>query len=445
MRKLFCSAIIVGTMFSLVQQLTMAAEFSPDLAKALSDDPDVAEEAVARLRSGGPKNFAQLVAYRDQLAQDPSRKSNIRLGQLNKVIDQVGAARYSSVSGLYWHTDLDKALAEAQVEKKPILSLRMMGKLTDEYSCANSRFFRTTLYANRQISNYLRDHYILHWKSVRPVPKVTIDFGDGRKLERTLTGNSIHYILTSNGQVIDGLPGLYSPQQFLGWIENLHSTHDFLKQFAKEGTPTAKFLKDWHLQKAASISRRWQRDLSHLAAKHPEAVANAPGEPNGDKNPPAQKAAAIAIPKGKLEIPVIANVVRDTRNLETQTQDKTWLQIAELHREEVKLDQASIDLIRSENPVVEKTKSTDDREAALLRIISEFEKAIAIDTVRNEYLLHSKLHTWLAEGKAPQDVEKLNEKVYAELFLTPRHDPWIGLVPPDVYTGLTNGGVVAPR
>ena len=35
---------------------------------------------------------------------------------------------------------------------KPILSLRLLGKLTDEFSCANSRFFRTVLYPNAEVS-----------------------------------------------------------------------------------------------------------------------------------------------------------------------------------------------------------------------------------------------------------------------------------------------------
>jgi hypothetical protein len=39
-------------------------------------------------------------------------------------------------------------------------------------------------------------------------------------------------------------------------------------------------------------------------------------------------------------------------------------------------------------------------------------------------------------------VDQLNERVYAELFLTPSSDPWLGLVTPDVYTALDNGGVV---
>jgi hypothetical protein len=68
---------------------------------------------------------------------------------------------------------------------------------------------------NADVAAHLRDHFILHWKSVRPVPVVTIDFGDGRVVRRTITGNSIHYVLTPDGQVIDGIPGLYDPKAFL--------------------------------------------------------------------------------------------------------------------------------------------------------------------------------------------------------------------------------------
>ena len=44
-----------------------------------------------------------------------------------------------------------------------------------------------------------RDKFVLHWQSVRPVPKVRIDFGNGRTLEKTLTGNSLHLVLDSDG------------------------------------------------------------------------------------------------------------------------------------------------------------------------------------------------------------------------------------------------------
>ncbi len=52
-------------------------------------------------------------------------------------------------SGLYWFTDLDAALAEARRTHRPVLSLRLLGNLDEEMSCANSRYFRTLLYSNR--------------------------------------------------------------------------------------------------------------------------------------------------------------------------------------------------------------------------------------------------------------------------------------------------------
>ena len=54
---------------------------------------------------------------------------------------------------------------------------------------------------------------------------------------------------------------------------------------------------------------------------------------------------------------------------------------------------------------------------------------MTLDTVRNEYLLHRRIHERFAEGDPPEtaDVDALNEWVYAELFLTPSSDPWLGL------------------
>ncbi len=63
-------------------------------------------------------------------------------------------------------------------------------------------------------ASFLRQGFVLYWSSERPVPRVTIDFGDGRKLERTTTGNSAHYVLDADGNVLDVLPGLYAPAVF---------------------------------------------------------------------------------------------------------------------------------------------------------------------------------------------------------------------------------------
>src|SRR6185436_11360461 len=121
-----------------------------------------------------------------------------------------------------------------------------LGNLDEELSCANSRFFRTTLYANKEVADYLRDHFVLHWKSVRPVPRITIDFGDGRKIERTITGNSIHYVLDANGTVIDAIPGLYTPTAFLKYITQANDTNKVVQKLpvAQQMRTLMKYRKD---------------------------------------------------------------------------------------------------------------------------------------------------------------------------------------------------------
>src|SRR5688572_16517978 len=115
---------------------------------------------------------------------------------------------------LSWFTDLSPAIAAARRTKRPILSLRLLGRLDEELSCANSRFFRKLLYPHPAINQLLRDRFVLHWQSVRPVPKVTIDFGNGKTIAKTLTGNSVHLVLDPAGRPVDALPGLFDATVF---------------------------------------------------------------------------------------------------------------------------------------------------------------------------------------------------------------------------------------
>jgi hypothetical protein len=170
----------------------------------------VASEPSARSRGQLDRLLMQfdLQLERGLSADDPS------LAPLRRQIDHAAQQKDAHLSRLYWHTDLSEALSEAKRLNRPVLSLRLLGKLDEEYSCANSRFFRAVLYADPEISALLRDQFVLHWESVRPVPIMTIDFGDGRTIKRTVTGNSIHYILSPSGQIVDALPGLIAPRVF---------------------------------------------------------------------------------------------------------------------------------------------------------------------------------------------------------------------------------------
>lgn len=134
-------------------------------------------------------------------------------------LDRLCAQKDAHTSLLYWFTDLDAAIAHARRTNKPIVSLRLLGRLTDELSCANSRFFRKLLYPDPAINRVLREQFVLHWQSVRPVPVVTIDFGGGKRVQRTLTGNSAHLVLDSRGRPVDVLPGLFDRDSFLALLE----------------------------------------------------------------------------------------------------------------------------------------------------------------------------------------------------------------------------------
>ncbi len=119
-----------------------------------------------------------------------------------------------NIAHLDWHTDIHTAIRDAHERSRPILSLRLLGRLDEEYSCANSRYFRTLLYPEPKVQQVLRDEFVLHWQSLRPVPKVTIDFGNGRTLVRTITGNSLHAVLREDGSPADAVLGLLSADAF---------------------------------------------------------------------------------------------------------------------------------------------------------------------------------------------------------------------------------------
>ena len=192
-----CSLIAIGLVAALALQ-ARSTSVARDVAVAESR---IADEETDRLRSMGPAGVEAFVRSHQRELSRPHPPENIR-----HALDRVCAQRDCHASRLYWHTDLARAIDVARETGKPILSLRLLGNLDEEYSCANSRFFRSALYANREVADLLRQEFVLHWESVRPIPVVEIDMGDGRRLKRTITGNSAHYVLDENGHPLDVFP-----------------------------------------------------------------------------------------------------------------------------------------------------------------------------------------------------------------------------------------------
>jgi hypothetical protein len=129
-----------------------------------------------------------------------------------------------------------------------------------------------------------------------------------------------------------------------------------------------------------------------------------------------------------------------------------WAIVGGAALDDAKLDPSVIALIREKHPkswTDAGTMGRDLNEAELGAMLRGFESVLAEDTAKNEYLHHAVIHRWLADAARARSAasgadewSRLNTRVYAELFQTPAGDPWLGLVPPSVYTGLQDDGIV---
>lgn len=343
---------------------------------------------------------------------DPVARKSLR-----SRIDSAAHQKDAVYSRLFWHTDLDTAMGEARQSGKPVLSLRLLGTLDSDLSCANSRFFRTVLYANASTSRFLRDNYVLHWQSVRPVPVITIDMGDGRVIKRTITGNSIHYILAPDGTVVDALPGLYAPATFLG---ALTAARDVCHQL-RDASPgaRARSLRLWQSRRSAELSNT----LVPVVAVAAPVDAGPPDARQAAERAPSK----LAVERRPLRAQAPPNAANElTAHAGVSTNPSGW----ERFLPAAKLDESSRALIREKS-----------REPSIESLVTTLQENIAKDTAINDCSLRPRILNWLAQGQA-HDLNALNERVYAELFLTPSTDPWLGLAPVGVYSALDDDGLV---
>ncbi len=88
------------------------------------------------------------------------------------------------------------------------------------------------LFSSPDVANFINANFEPVWESVRPVPKITIDFGNGKKMTRTVNGNIASYICTSDGYVLDVIPGIYDADTYLADLQDLKDRY--------YGLPTAK-------------------------------------------------------------------------------------------------------------------------------------------------------------------------------------------------------------
>lgn len=447
-----------------------------DLGGAAAPDRDAA--ALAALRAEGPAALARLLAAHDA-TRDPEARA-----RLAATIDKVAGQRYATLSRLYWYEDLDQARAVARASGKPILSLRMLGRLDEDLSCANSRFFRTILYPDPAVRELLGERFVLHWSSERQVPRITVDFGDGRALVSTVTGNSAHYVLDADGRPLDVLPGMYAPEVFRRELTTSLALHAALA--GEPARARARRLVEHHEAARRATQARW--------AALPKIAVLAGGRAlltDDVIRQTAEAAQRATMMKAYVEVPMLRTVDLGLDPGELPDDLELWAeigqallgvgaapdpalaaaaatdpwQVAPVGRAQPAPGKAgpvqppaaspkrraaprpilSAEARRLVDSLLAAPGATPLADAARAAVIARLEQTLVADTALNEVRLRPQIRGRLVHAYAQGDVSftDLNAWVYANVFHTPAEDAWLGLLPRDTYTGLAGGAIIA--
>lgn len=112
------------------------------------------------------------------------------------------------------------------------------------------------LFSNPDVADYINESFEPVWESVRPVPRVTIDFGNGKVVRRTLSGNVATYACTADGKVLDILPGIYEPGVYLHRLKELRLLFEYVDtQFTQ-----LSLLQEYHDRQAERLANGSSRD-----------------------------------------------------------------------------------------------------------------------------------------------------------------------------------------
>lgn len=106
------------------------------------------------------------------------------------------------------------------------------------------------LFSSDAVSDFINDNFEAAWESVRPVPVITIDFGNGHTITRTITGNIATHVCSSDGTVLDILPGVYTAEEYHRQLKQLI----LLDRYVQEARGAAR-LADYHKQQAARLAK----------------------------------------------------------------------------------------------------------------------------------------------------------------------------------------------
>jgi hypothetical protein len=333
-----------------------------------------------------------------------------------KLFDKVSGQKDAISSRLFWYTDFEQAVVQAKKQHKPLLCLEMLGDLSEDFSCANSRFFRTLLYSNPSISYVMRENFILCWEPVVKVPKVTIEYPDGRKQVQTITGNSMHMVLNEEGEILDALPGLFGPVYFENWLRGFVNKTDIssIREVQKKRIT--------ELENNTLREKLGNEDWNQLVEEN-----------EGGTTSNALKASSVSVSKIAIERPVYRKVYGVSKKKIKTPEEKgqnSFNYSAFGYNWEF-LPSSTQQLIAAK-----KRYTAEEQNSTVSSICENLSK----ENVRNDVNLHTTILRWLQKPEFAGNKKQFVQKVYADLFLTPLNDKTMGLYDKSLYSATTDDG-----
>jgi hypothetical protein len=228
--------------------------------------------------------------------------------------------------------------------------------------------------SNPEVIKFLSNEVVPYWESVGPVPKVTIELGDGRIIKRTLGGNIVTYLISSTGDVYDALPGVYTPEAYLS---ELHKTINAIRSETD--------ILSWHRQElsAASKTEEIRMTLSKAVVESP--LLNALG-------------------KGRSQQPV-------AKDSATAFQDYT------ARLQDISKQAATVSELRSN--ILHNVESSNPDEIG--------RAAVEVDSANNLKLIRPAVHLLFSNYQKLPSVQQCRDNVYEDILHIPIHDPYLGL------------------
>ena len=217
-----------------------------------------------------------------------------------------------------------------------------------------------------EVIKLLSTEVIPVWESVGPVPKVTIELGNGRKLERTLGGNIITYIVSADGEVYDAYPGVYTP---LDYLTEIQKTLNFVKQ-----TPEPSKIILWHRDQFSDLVFDEQQ--------------------------------RITFSKALVESPLLKALEIGPANDRTKKNN-----FHDISKDPATVQELSAALL--------KYKSQDPHEIGRM--------AVEVDSKNNLKLMRPAVHALYSKMESLPKVNAFRDIIYEQLLHIPLNDPYLGL------------------